>query len=86
MNKELIEKKLEELEIESIEEFQPDFYTMNLVDGYEIKKKAIKNLFDRFENCKEQLLFIENYDEIGIVEYVANDKYDVVDNRIVPED
>ena len=75
---------LEKYEIENIEEFEPRFYTMNLINGYAIEKKAIENLYARgFTN--EDLIKIKNYDEIGIVEYVANDHFDIIDNVIIGE-
>ena len=76
---------LEKYEIENVEEFEPKFYTMNLTNGHLIKKKAIANLYARgFTN--EDLIKIKNYDEIGIVEYVANNRFDIIDNMIIKED
>lgn len=76
---------LEKYEIENIEEFEPRFYTMNLINGHLIEKKAIANLYARgFTN--EYLIKIKNYDEIGIVEYVANDHFDIIDNVIIKEE
>lgn len=76
---------LEKYEIENIEEFEPKFYTMNLTAGRLIEKKAIANLYSRgFTN--EELIKIKNYDEIGIVEYVANNRFDIIDNMIIKED
>ena len=82
--KELIKQKLEEYEIESIEEFIPNFYTMNLVNGYLIEKEAIKNLLERYS--KEELILVENYDEIGIVEFVAKGEYTIENNKIIVDD
>lgn len=79
-----IEEKLKELNIESIEEFEPNFYISNLTNGYSIKKKAIDNLFSRYD--VEDLIFIENYNEIGIVEYVAKGQYYIKDNKIIIEE
>lgn len=79
--KELFEK----YEIESIKEFEPKFYTMNLVNCGEIEKKAIENLYKR-GYTKEDLIKIENYNEIGIVEYVANNQFDIKDNKIIAEE
>ena len=75
---------LEKYEIENVEEFEPKFYTMNLTCGRAIEKQAIKNLYDRGTN--KDLIKIKNYDEIGIVEYVANNRFDIIDNMIIKED
>lgn len=61
------------------------FYTMNLVNGRAIEREAIKNLYER-GYTKEELIQIENYDEIGIVEYVAKDQFYIEDNKIIAED
>lgn len=71
--------------IENIEEFEPKFYTMNLTCGRAIEKQAIKNLYDRGYTNKD-LIKIKNYDEIGIVEYVADNRFDIIDNMIIKED
>ena len=85
MKKEKLEKLLEYYEIESIDEFEPKFYTMNLICGRAVEKQAIKNLYSRgYTNY--DLIQIENYDEIGIVESVAEDNFDIIDNTIVRED
>lgn len=76
---------LEKYEIESIEEFEPKFYTMNLVNKREIEKKAIENLYKRgYSN--DELIKIENYDEIGIVEYVADNQFYIKNNKIIAEE
>lgn len=76
---------LEKYEIESIDEFEPKFYTMNLVNGRLIEKKAIENLYKR-GYTKEELIKIENYDEIGIVKFVADDRFYIEDNKIIAEE
>lgn len=58
------------------------FYTMNLKNANIIEKKAIKNLKERYSNNLEQLERITNYDEIGIVEYVADNNYFIYNNKI----
>lgn len=85
---ELTEEEKKELlnkyDIESIEEFVPEFYTMNLVKPIYIELQAIKNLQERYSN--KELIMIENYNEIGIVEDVANNNYIIVDNKIYNEE
>lgn len=76
---------LEKYEIESIEEFEPKFYTMNLVNKREIEKKAIENLYKR-GYTNDELIKIENYDEIGIVEYVADNQFYIKNNKIIAEE
>ncbi len=76
---------LEKYEIESVEEFVPEFYTMNLVNGYGVQKQAIKNLYAR-GYTNEELIKIENYDEIGIVEYVADNQFYIENNLIIREE
>ena len=76
---------LEKYEIESVEEFVPEFYTMNLVNGYGVQKQAIKNLYAR-GYTNEELIKIENYDEIGIVEYVADNQFYIENNKIIREE
>lgn len=57
------------------------FYTMNLDNSKNIiEKKAIKNL--RGQYSEDELSKITNYDEIGIVEYVANNNYFIYKNKI----
>lgn len=76
---------LEKYDIESIEEFRPKFYTMNLTNRVAIEDKAIKNLYDMgFTN--EELIKIKNYDEIGIVEYVANNQFYIENDYIFREE
>lgn len=72
---------LEKYDIERIEDFVPEFYYQNLVNGYNINKKAVKILLDRYS--KEELIKVTNYDEIGIVEYVADDDFYIKDNKII---
>lgn len=55
------------------------FYTMNLTNKYEIEKKAIENLMNY---DLETLKKIKNYDEIGIIEYVAKNDFFIFDNKI----
>lgn len=76
---------LEKYDIEDIKDFVPKFYTMNLVNGYSIEKQAIKNLYDRgYKN--EELIKIKNYDEIGIVEYVAKNEFYIENDYIIKEE
>ena len=79
-----LKKLLKKYDIESVEEFEPKFYTMNLVNGYKIERQAIKNLKKRYS--KEELIQVENYDKIGIVEYVAKDQFYIKNNKIIVED
>ena len=79
-----LKELLERYGIESVEEFEPKFYTMNLVNGYQIEQKAIINLYSRYS--KEELIQIENYDEIGIVEYVAKNQFYIENNKIIREE
>lgn len=76
---------LEKYDIESIEEFKPKFYIMNLNNKVAIEDKAIKNLYAR-GYTSEELIKIKNYDEIGIVEYVANDKFYIENDYIIKEE
>ena len=76
-----LKELLERYEIESVEEFEPKFYTMNLVNGYQIEQRAIINLYSRYS--KEELIQVENYDEIGIVEYVAKNQFYIENNKII---
>ena len=55
------------------------FYTMNITNKYEIEKKAIENLMNY---DLETLKKIKNYDEIGIVEYVAKNDFFIFENKI----
>lgn len=79
--KDRLEELLEKYEIESIEDFVPEFYTQNLKCGRSIERRAIENLFDRYS--LEELIQVENYDEIGIVEYVAENQFYIEDNKII---
>ena len=76
---------LEKYDIESIEDFRPKFYTMNLRNKVAIEDKAIRNLKAR-GYTNEELIKIKNYDEIGIVEYVADNKFYIEDDYIRKED
>lgn len=75
---------MRELYCNKINEFEPNFYTQNLTNGASIKKRAIDNLFSRYD--LEDLIFIENYNEIGIVEYVAKGEYYIDNNKIIIEE
>lgn len=66
---------------EILENFEPEFYTMNLKCGYQIGKEAIANLYKNGYS-KEILIKIDNYDEIGIVEYVAENNFYIENNHI----
>ena len=67
-----------------MKDFRPKFYIQNLRDGIAIQDKAIKNLYAKgFTN--EELIKIKNYDEIGIVEYVAKDKFYIENDYIIRE-
>lgn len=68
---------------EKIEFLQNKFYTENLIKGLKIENKAINNML-----CYslEDLQKITNYDEAGIVEFVANNNFKIVNNKIEPED
>lgn len=72
-------------DIESIEDFRPKFYIQNLQGGVAIEDKAIKNLYAR-GYTNEELIKIKNYTEIGIVEYVANDKFYIENDYIIREE
>ena len=77
-----IEQLLDYYELDSVEEFEPTFYYQNLTNGYQINKKAVNNLLKYY--TKKELIKIKNYNEIGIVEYVAKDQYDIINNLIIP--
>lgn len=76
---------LEKYDIESIEDFRPKFYTMNLRNKVAIEDKAIRNLKAR-GYTNEELIKIKNYDEIGIVEYVADNKFYIENDYIFREE
>lgn len=76
-----IEELLDYYELDSVEDFEPTFYYQNLVNGYQINKQAVNNLLAHYS--KETLLKIRNYRQIGIVEFVAENKYYVHDNYII---
>lgn len=75
---------LEKYEIESVEEFNPEyvFYDMNLSNGYKqvCRRKAKENLLNNYS--KEELIKVKNYDEIGIIEAVADNDFYIEDNLI----
>lgn len=56
------------------------FYTMNLTNANLIEKKAIENLREQYSD--DVLSKITNYDETGIVEYVADNNYFIYNNKI----
>lgn len=63
------------------------FYIQNLSGNRrEIEKKAIENIINRCQYDINTLFRIENYDEIGIVEFVAENKFDIIDDYIIRED
>ena len=76
---------LKKYDTNSIEDFRPKFYTMNLTNKVATQDKAIKNLYARGYTNKE-LIKIKNYTEIGIVEYVANDKFYIENDYIIREE
>lgn len=75
-------EKLEEYDKESLEDFDPywdiSFYTSNLVNGRIIEQKAIQKLKERYD--KIDILLVNNYNTIGIVEFVADDEFYIDDN------
>ena len=80
-----MEELLEKYDTNSIEDFRPKFYTMNLTNRVATQDKAIKNLYAR-GYTNEELIKIKNYTEIGIVEYVANDKFYIENDYIIREE
>lgn len=63
-----------------IKEFlEGKFYTMNLNNRWSIEKKAIENLSDY---DLETLKKIKNYDEVGIVEYVAKNNFFIFEDKL----
>lgn len=61
-------------------DYKPDFYYSNLVNGWAINKQAVTNLLNSYSI--EELINIDNYDELGLVEYVAAGKYYIENNHI----
>lgn len=57
------------------------FYTKNLTNGYIIEERAFKNLLSRY--TLSDLLLIENYGDIGLVEYVASNQFYIKNNKII---
>lgn len=49
------------------------FYIMNLVNKTEIENEALENLLNRYD--ENIILNITNFDDIGVVEYVANNQF-----------
>ncbi len=82
---ELIKEKLNSYELENLEEFEPKFYYQNLTNGYKINKKAVENLYTS-GYTKAELILIDNYDELGIVEYVADNQFYIKNNHIYIDD
>lgn len=78
-----LERIMKSKETDDEEEFEIKFYTQNLVNGYKIEQKAIKNLKQNYN--EEILKRIKNYDEIGIVEAVADDRYHIQDDMIIAD-
>lgn len=69
--------------MEEIREFlKGRFYITNLTNKYDIENKAIENLIER-GYALEELQSIRNYNEIGIVEYVAKGEYSIENDEIV---
>lgn len=66
---------------EILEEFTPEFRYDNLTMGYYVNEKAVENLLKN--HTKEELLKIDNYDELGLVEAVRNDEYIIENNHII---
>lgn len=60
---------------------QDVFYTQNLTNWYDIEKQAFKNLLDKYTLI--DLLLIENYNEIGIVEYVTDNQFYIENDKII---
>lgn len=61
-------------------DFRPQFYYSNLVNGYQINKRAVNNLLNNY--TIEQLIQVDNYNELGLVEYVADNNYYIKNNHI----
>ena len=61
--------------------YRPPFYIDNLTNKYGVLEKAISNLYDR-GYTDEELKKIDNYDELGIVEFVATGDYFIKNNHI----
>ena len=61
-------------------DFRPEFYYSNLVNGWAINKQAVDNLLN--SHSIEELIQVDNYDELGLVEYVAAGKYYIEGDHI----
>ena len=61
-------------------DYKPQFYYSNLVNGYQINKRAVNNLLNNY--TIEQLIQVDNYNELGLVEYVADNNYYIKNNHI----
>lgn len=57
------------------------FYIDNLTNKFDIENKAIDNLIN-LGYTLEELKEVKNYNEIGIVECVANEDFIIYDNEI----
>lgn len=67
---------------EIVSAFIPEFYSMNLVNGYSINKRAVEKLY-KSGYTNDELIKIKNYDEIGLVEFVADDDFTIKDDKII---
>lgn len=68
--------------MEEIREFlKGKFYIDNLTNKFDIENKAIDNLIN-LGYTLEELKEVKNYNEIGIVECVANDDFIIYNNEI----
>lgn len=65
-----------------------NFYYQNIQQGYKMNEKAKENLAQRCNYDYELLCSLKNYDTIGLVEYVADNQFDIdYDNlEIIKED
>ena len=66
-------------------EDEVNFYYMNLSNGYKTNKKAKKNLVERTNGNYKLLCSLKNYDEIGIVEFVADDEFSIDYKNLIIE-
>lgn len=75
-----------------LEDNTPKLYTQNLTNGHKIEMNAIKNLCSYLGIESNDIIAkykefnkITNIDEIGIVEYIANNEFTIIDNKIVTD-
>lgn len=62
--------------------FVPEFYYGDLAHGYNINEDAVNHLYScGYTNA--DLIKIKNYDECGVVEFVADDDFYIKDNYII---